>query len=85
MRVILRNPRYAGYASYCDCPERNDHNVTGAEHWKQRLLEDDEGNYIRGEWTPLIDEDTGLEGDARHGGVRKAASVKVVTVKVTVR
>ena len=61
VRVILRNPRYAGYASYCDCAERNSHNVTGAKHWKQRLLEDDKGNYIRGEWTPLIDEDTWLE------------------------
>lgn len=50
---ILRNPRYAGYSVYTN---RMDRTQNKRRTWYNQIVEDDDGEPIRGQWEPIVDE-----------------------------
>ncbi|WP_433676890.1 recombinase family protein [Microbacterium gorillae] len=55
---ILRNPRYAGYSVYTNRSDRSDKNKR--RNWYAQIIRDEDGQPIRGQWDPLVDELTWL-------------------------
>lgn len=53
---ILRNPRYAGYATYT--PRSTQPDGGRRRSWRASILRDDAGEPIYGQWTPIVDEGT---------------------------
>lgn len=50
---ILRNPRYAGYSVYTD---RLDRTKNKRQTWYAQIVKDDDGEPVRGQWEPIVDE-----------------------------
>ncbi|WP_311389565.1 recombinase family protein [Corynebacterium haemomassiliense] len=56
---ILRNPKYAGYAVYVPVSEDGKRDKSGyGKGRKDSIIRDEDGNPVRGEWTPIVDEAT---------------------------
>lgn len=53
---ILRNPRYAGYSTYTPKEVQEDGNRRRS--WKAQILRADTGEPVRGQWTPIVEEET---------------------------
>jgi site-specific DNA recombinase len=58
---ILRNPRYAGYSTYTrktlPSVKREDGSETGKRRsWRAQILRDDNGDPVRAQWDPIVDE-----------------------------
>lgn len=52
---ILRNPRYAGYSVYTD---RMDRTKNKRQSWYAQIVKDEDGEPVRGQWEPIVDEMT---------------------------
>lgn len=52
---ILRNPRYAGYSVYTD---RMDRTKNKCQSWYAQIVKDEDGEPVRGQWEPIVDEMT---------------------------
>ncbi|GAB3616540.1 recombinase family protein [Okibacterium endophyticum] len=52
---ILRNPRYAGYSVYTD---RMDRTKNKRQSWYAQIVRDEDGEPVRGQWEPIVDEMT---------------------------
>lgn len=50
---ILRNPRYAGYSVYTD---RLDRTKNKRQTWYAQIVKDDDGEPVKGQWEPIVDE-----------------------------
>lgn len=50
---ILRNPRYAGYSVYTN---RMDRTQNKRRTWYNQIVEDDDGEPVRGQWEAIVDE-----------------------------
>ncbi|MGC4960379.1 recombinase family protein [Gordonia sp. DT101] len=50
---ILRNPRYAGYSVYTN---RLDRTKNKRQTWYAQIVKDDDGEPVRGQWEPIVDE-----------------------------
>lgn len=53
---ILRNPRYAGMSTYT--PKEAQADGARRRTWKAQILRDDAGEPIRGQWKPIVDDET---------------------------
>ncbi|PWD52622.1 integrase [Serinibacter arcticus] len=60
---ILRNPRYAGYSVYTDKKDRRDKNKRRS--WYAQILRDPDGQPVRAQWTPIVDDFTWLSVQER--------------------
>lgn len=56
---ILRNPRYAGYSVYSKKKtRRQEASESRRKELKNNILRDEDGEPIKGQWDPIIEEDT---------------------------
>ena len=53
---ILRNPRYAAMSTYTPKEYQKDGNRR--RNWRAQILRDDAGEPIRGQWEPIVDDET---------------------------
>ncbi|WP_285119318.1 recombinase family protein [Propionibacterium freudenreichii] len=53
---ILRNPRYAGMSTYT--PKTYQENGNRRRSWRAQILRDDVGEPVRGQWAPIVDDET---------------------------
>lgn len=53
---ILRNPRYAAYSTYT--PKTAQANGGRRRSWRAQILRDEAGEPVRGQWEPLVSEET---------------------------
>lgn len=54
---ILRNPRYAGWSVYTD---RRDRTKNKRRSWYAQVMRDENGDRIKGQWEPIVEEATWL-------------------------
>lgn len=59
---ILRNPRYAGYSVYTN---RMDRTQNKRRTWYNQIVEDGDGDPVRGQWKPIVDELTWWKAQER--------------------
>lgn len=62
VQVILRNPKYAGYVYYNPVkrtdPKGKPRGESTNSKWRELIMRDEEHQPIRGNWEPIVDEET---------------------------
>lgn len=77
---ILRNPRYAGYSTYT--PKEYQADGGRRRSWKAQIVRDEAGDPVRGKWTPIVEEETWWQVQAKLDDEQRVTNTRGSTKRI---